>query len=72
MSAYTKKIGDIGELTIMSKLIRYDNIIISRPMVEDSPYDLILDIDRVLYKVQIKTAEHTQQGEKIIFFFGLC
>lgn len=57
MSSHTKRIGDIGEYSIISKLIRLDNVFVSKPIGDNCSYDIIIDVNLKLYRCQIKTCE---------------
>lgn len=57
MSSHTKRVGDIGETSIFAKLLRYDDVVVSRPITDNEPYDCIVDVFGRLYKIQIKTCE---------------
>lgn len=50
MSSHSKRIGDIGEANIISRLLSYDNVYVSKPFGENCPYDLIIDINGKLYR----------------------
>lgn len=51
----TKQKGDITELQCIVEL-RKLGLVISIPYGEDSPYDIIVDINNKLFKIQCKTA----------------
>lgn len=51
---HTKVKGDFAVLRVGLELIDKVDAIISIPFSEHTPYDLIADIDGILYKVQIK------------------
>lgn len=60
----TKDIGNLGEHIALVELLQ-NNIIASRPLGDNSRYDLILDIKGVLFTCQIKstissTAEYAE------------
>lgn len=57
MSSKTKRVGDIGENYIISNLLEFRNIIVSRPITDNESYDCVVDIGNTLYKAQIKTCE---------------
>lgn len=62
MSSHTKRIGDIGEYSIISKLMRIDGIHVSKPLGDNCSYDIIVDIDSKMYRCQIKTCEFVKDG----------
>jgi hypothetical protein len=62
MSSHTKRIGDIGQAAVTAKLLTYENIIVSKPVTDNESYDLIVDIDNILYRVQVKTTEHIKNN----------
>lgn len=57
MSSKTKRVGDIGENYIISNLLEFRNIIVSRPITDNESYDCVIDIENIFYKAQIKTCE---------------
>lgn len=69
MSSHSKRIGDIGEINIIAKLLTYDNVSISKPIGDNCPYDLIIDINGKLYKTQVKTTERVKNG---VMIFSVC
>lgn len=50
----TKDIGNIGEHIAILELLKL-GITVSRPLGDNSRYDLIIDLNGFLYKTQIKT-----------------
>jgi hypothetical protein len=56
----TNRTGDISEMVIMQKFIRI-GANISIPF-NDCPYDLIVDLNGTLYKVQIKSLWNQKDG----------
>jgi hypothetical protein len=50
----TKRVGDISELRVMCDLVRA-GYLVSIPFGENHRYDLIVERDFVLYRVQVKT-----------------
>lgn len=50
----TKDIGTLGESVGITELLRH-GIIVSRPLGDNSQYDLILDINSNLLRCQVKT-----------------
>lgn len=61
MNFTTKNIGDITELKCILAF-RQRGIIVSIPYGEDSPYDLVAEIDGSLKRVQCKTSRPTRSG----------
>ena len=53
MRQNTKSVGDLAELKIASDLIE-QGYVVSAPYGDNAPYDLIVDINGVLKKVQVK------------------
>ena len=62
MSSRTKRIGNIGEQVIITELLQYPDIIVSKPITDNEPYDIIIDYKGVLYRVQIKTTEFVKDN----------
>lgn len=60
----TVEIGDIGELKAQL-LFAQQGAIVSRPLTTNSRYDLIVDIQGHLYKVQVKTTAKINDGKMI-------
>ena len=52
----TKDIGNLGEHIGIAELLRY-GVQISRPLGDNSRYDLILDINNLLYTCQVKSSK---------------
>lgn len=48
--------GKITELQVAEQLLS-NNIQVSQPLVSDSRYDFIIDINNVLLKIQVKTSQ---------------
>lgn len=57
MSSKTKRVGDIGENYIISNLLEFRNIVVSKPITDNESYDCVLDMGEKFYKAQIKTCE---------------
>ena len=53
MNENSKAKGDLAELKIATDLVE-QGYYVSRPMTDNAPYDLIVDVRGVLKKVQIK------------------
>ena len=62
MSSHTKRVGDIGEYSIIAKLMKIDGIYVSKPFGDNCPYDIIIDINSSIYRCQIKTCEFVKEG----------
>ena len=56
MASYTKEIGDIGASVIVSEFLKR-GINVLLPYDDNSAYDVVIYIDNVFYKIQIKTTE---------------
>lgn len=57
MSSRTKRVGSIGEQAIITELLQYPDIIVSKPVTDNEPYDIVMDYKGTLYRVQVKTTE---------------
>lgn len=64
----TKQIGELSEAFIVAKLLEA-GYSVSRPIGDNQRYDLIIDSDGELYKVQCKTANVEANGS---ISFPLC
>ena len=53
----SKDIGNVGEHLAILECLKL-NIIVSRPLGDNTRYDLILDINKILYKVQVKSTSN--------------
>ena len=60
------KSGIITELKCQMFLIKND-FIISKPITDDARYDLLLDYNNKIYKIQVKTSRWNQEGQTIVF-----
>jgi len=49
------RLGDISVNYIIARLLEFEDLIISRPVTENSRYDLIVDNGNKLIRLQIKT-----------------
>jgi hypothetical protein len=63
----TKDIGDVSEMKIIAKLTELGHNM-STPIGDNLRYDLILDIDNALYRIQIKTGRYKDGSMK----FATC
>jgi len=50
MSSYSKRVGDIGEANVIARLMKFNNVYISKPFGENCQYDLVIDINDRLYR----------------------
>lgn len=64
MRANSKTIGDYAELLVAAKFASMGHYV-SRPLTDNAPYDLILDIDGDLKKVQVKSRSKRQGVVKV-------
>jgi hypothetical protein len=60
------KKGALTELKCQMFLIEND-FIISKPILDNARYDLLLDYNNKIYKIQIKTSRWNKEGETIVF-----
>ena len=60
------KSGALTELKCQMFLIEHD-FIVSKPILDNARYDLILDYNNKLYRIQIKTSRWSVEGETIVF-----
>lgn len=60
------KKGALTELKCQMFLIEND-FIISKPILDNARYDLLLDYNNKIYKIQIKTSRWSKEGETIVF-----
>ena len=60
------KKGAITELKCQMHLIEND-FIISKPVLDNARYDLLLDYNNKIYRIQIKTSRWNVEGETIVF-----
>jgi len=58
----TKDIGNLGEVKVLCKLIEL-GYNVSIPYGDNTPYDLIIEKDCKLYKIQIKASTQTSEGK---------
>lgn len=68
MELSTQFKGDITELLVSARLLGL-GYIVSKPLTQDSKYDLIVDINHKLIRLQVKTARlnDSVRGESIKF-----
>lgn len=60
------KNGAITELKCQMFLIE-NNGIVSKPVLDNARYDLLLDYNNKIYRIQIKTSRWNKEGETIVF-----
>ena len=60
------KSGALTELKCQMFLIE-NNFIVSKPILDNARYDLILDYNNKIYKIQVKTSRWNKKGETIVF-----
>lgn len=60
------KSGAITELKCQMFLIKHD-FIISKPILDNARYDLLLDYNNKIYRIQIKTSHWNIENETIVF-----
>lgn len=60
--------GTVTELQVATYLLQL-GYIVSQPLVQDSKYDLIVDVNHKLIRLQVKTArkQDRNKGESIVF-----
>ena len=56
--------GDISELSVQLELLE-NGVKISKPIGDNCPYDLIMDYNSRLYKIQVKTASLRSSGSVV-------
>lgn len=54
-----KTLGMIGEEAIILECLK-NNIVVSKPIGDNAPYDLVVDINDKFKKIQVKTTEKIQ------------
>jgi len=45
-----KRIGDIGEANVLAELLTYNNVFVSKPVGDNCPYDLLIDVNGKIYR----------------------
>ena len=60
------KIGALTELKCQMHLIQLD-CIVSKPILDNARYDLLLDYNNKIYRIQVKTSRWNKEGETIVF-----
>ena len=60
--------GDVTELLVSAYLLKL-GYVVSKPLTQDSKYDLIVDINHKLIRIQVKTARSNDRtiGKSIKF-----
>ena len=64
MSSKNKQIGIIGEQILIAEFIKH-GINVLLPIGDNSPYDIVIELNGIFYKVQVKTTEHIKNGKMI-------
>lgn len=59
-------IGEITEQQVATEFLKL-GILVSKPLVQSSRYDFIVDINSVLYKIQVKTSTEKEEGSYFEF-----
>lgn len=54
-------VGEITERQVSLELLKL-GIMVSKPLVQSSKYDFIIDVNHKLYKVQVKTSTLREEG----------
>lgn len=68
MGAYNKTLGTIGESVILAEFLKHGiNVLI--PYGDNLPYDLVICINNIFYKIQVKT---TEQVVDDCMVFNIC
>ena len=62
----TVSIGDIGESVAIMNFMKND-FIVSKPLSNNARYDLIIEKNNILYKVQVKTTQNIKEKVKMDF-----
>lgn len=58
----TVSIGDIGESLAIAKFTK-EGLTVSKPLSNNARYDLIVEFNNKLYKVQVKTTNSIKEGK---------
>lgn len=61
----SKDIGSIGEHIAILKLLEL-GLSVSKPIGDNDRYDLIIDKENILYKIQVKSSKGTQ--DSVVFY----
>lgn len=61
MDLKAKQLGIIGEEALALEFIK-NGFTVSKPIGDNAPYDLIVDINGILKKIQVKTTEKVHEG----------
>lgn len=62
---HTKTVGDLAELKVAARFAE-KGYFVSRPLSEHAPYDLIVDKDNRLQKVQVKARSIYKNGSVVV------
>ena len=60
----TTSIGDIGESLAIAKFTK-EGLTVSKPLSNDARYDLIVEINNGLYRVQVKSTNSIKDGKMV-------
>lgn len=66
----SKNYGDIAELAVATKFAQ-KRFIVSRPLSDNAPYDLIVDIEGQLYKVQVKARSTRKENISVELYSSM-
>lgn len=67
MELTTNQKGDLTELYVLTAFMEH-GIMVSTPYGQNSRYDLIIDVNNILYRVQIKTSKIDDDHSKLTFY----
>ena len=62
----TNFIGEITERQVATEILKM-GYLVSKPLVQSSKYDFILDVNHKLYKIQVKTSSPDKENTYISF-----
>lgn len=62
----TVSVGDLGEVMAITKFTQAD-CIVSKPFSNNARYDLIVEINNKLYRVQVKTTTSIKDAAAMVF-----
>jgi len=69
MDANTRIIGELTELKCQMFCIEH-GYVVSKPIIDNARYDMLLDINNKIYRIQIKTARWMSEEHEGIIFNG--
>lgn len=64
MASHTKMIGLIGEQVLITEFIK-NGISVLLPVGDNLPYDIVIEINGIFLKLQVKTTEHITDGKMV-------